>query len=258
MVSGILEAVAGLLEEERLGALATVIDGPHRGQRALISGEGEILSGELSETVASAVIADALTLMSNEQSRTLSFDDEQVFIETLAPPPHLVVWGADEVAITLTEMAGRVGFRSTVCDPRPAFAVADRFPAADRVLAGWPGDLADRLDFDGRTYVVVLTHDDRVEGPLLPLVLASPARYIGALGSRRTHRKRCERLLAEGWGEADVERIHGPVGLDIGAETAAEVAVSILAEMIAARYASGSGEPLVGREGRIHVQRGDE
>jgi xanthine dehydrogenase accessory factor len=258
MVTAMLQAVAGLIEGERLGALVTVVEGPHRGSRALVAGDGTVLEGELPEVIAADVAADARRLMVNERSRTLTFGEGDVFIETLAPPPRLIVWGADEVAITLTEMAGFVGFRSIVCDPRPAFAAADRFPGAEEVLVGWPGDLADRLELDARTYVVVLTHDVRVEGPLLPLLLASPARYIGALGSRRTHRKRCERLTADGWSDDDVARIHGPVGLNIGAETAAEVAVSILAEMISVRYGSGSGESLVGIEGRIHARRGDQ
>jgi xanthine dehydrogenase accessory factor len=258
MVSTMLDAVAGLIEDERLGALVTVVDGPDRGARALVAADGTVLEGGLPDAIADAVVADAKALMVNEQSRTLTFGENDVFIETLAPPPRLIVWGADEVAISLTEMAGTVGFRSVVCDPRPAFAVAERFPGAAEVLAGWPGDLADRLELDARTYVVVLTHDARVEGPLLPLVLASPARYIGALGSRRTHRKRCERLASEGWSDDDVARIRGPVGLDIGAETAAEVAVSIVAEMITVRYGSGSGESLVGTEGRIHARRGDQ
>lgn len=253
----ILDAVARMIDQEQLGALATVVDGPDRGARALIGGDGRLVAGGLPDEITPAVTGDAVTLMSNEQSRTLSYGERDVFIETLAPPPRLIVWGADEVAVTLTAVAGMVGFRSIVCDPRPAFAAADRFPGADEVLVGWPGDLEHRLECDGRTFVVVLTHDERVEGPLLPLLLASPARYIGALGSRRTHRKRCERLAAAGWSAPDVARIHGPVGLDIGAETAAEVAVSILAEMIAARYGSGTGESLVGIEGRIHAQRGD-
>jgi len=145
-----------------------------------------------------------------------------------------------------------------VCDPRPAFTLPERFPDADRVVVGWPGDVVDQVQLDSRTYVVSLTHDTRVEGPLLPVVLQSPARYVGAMGSRRTHAKRIERLAGEGWDAAALERIHGPVGLDIGAERPSEVAVSILAEMIQARYRSGTGEALRGREGRIHRQRPGE
>lgn len=253
-----LDAVADFVAAERLGALATVIQGEGAGARALIaSGEG-VIAGSLPDGIESAVIADAADLMSVEQSRTLTYGESDVFIESLAPQPRLVVWGADEVAVSLAAMARLTGFRVTVCDPRPAFAIPGRFPDADEVLAGWPADLADRVALDGRTYVVVLTHDTRVEGPLLPLVLGSPARYVGALGSRRTHRRRIERLQAAGWSEEDTARIHGPVGLDIGAERPPEIAASILAEMIQARYRSGSGLSLRGREGRIHQHRADE
>lgn len=254
----VLQAAARLVEDERLAALATVVEGAAAGTRALIAGEAGVVAGSLPVEIEADVIADAEDLMAAEQARLLVYGDHSVFVETLAPQPRLVVWGADEVAISLAAMARLAGFRVTVCDPRPAFALADRFPEADEVLAGWPDDLADRVPLDGRTYVVVLTHDSRVEGPLLPRVLGSPARYVGALGSRRTHRKRVERLAAQGWGEEDIRRIHGPVGLDIGAEGPAEIAVSILAEMVQARYRSGSGLSLRGREGRIHGHRPPE
>jgi xanthine dehydrogenase accessory factor len=254
----LLDAIDRFVAEERLGALATVITGPHAGESALIASDGTVVGGALPEDLGGEVVGDAVELMAVEQARTLTYGDSDVFVETLAPQPRLVVWGADEVAISLGSMARQAGFRVIVCDPRPAFAVAERFPDADEVLTGWPADLEDQVLLDGRTYVVVLTHDTRVEGPLLPLVLGSEARYIGTLGSRRTHAKRVERLHGEGWGEADTDRIHGPVGLDIGAERPAEIAVSILAEMIQARYRSGSGLSLRGREGRIHRQRPEE
>ena len=253
-----LEAARAALIGGRRGALATVVSGPGTGDTAFLDADGVVEAGSLPDGLAADAGSDALRLAESEQAATLAYGDREVFLEPVLPPPHLVIWGADEVAIPLSEMSARAGFRVTVCDPRPAFTTPRRFPAADRVLVGWPGDLESEVAFDEGTYVVSLTHDTRVEGPLLPRVLASPARYVGAMGSRRTHAKRIERLAADGWDEADLDRIHGPVGLDIGAELPAEVAVSILAEMIAARYRSGSGAPLRGRRGRIHRQRPGE
>ena len=132
----------------------------------------------------------------------------------------------------------------------------DSSEAAYEVQVGQPEQL--ELPFDGHTYLVVLSHDSRSEDGVLPAALRAPTRYIGAMGSRRTHRLRLERLTAMGFGESDLERIHGPVGLDIGAETPAAVAVSILSELILARYGSGGGVPLQGTAGRIHARREGE
>jgi xanthine dehydrogenase accessory factor len=255
MLGEVVTATRDLLAGARPGSLATVVGGPDVGSGALLDEGGGVITGSLPGGIVGDVGADAVRLADAEQVLTLGYGEHEVFIETLAPPPSLVIWGADEVAVSLASMARETGYRVTVCDPRPAFAVPERFPAAERVVVGWPGDVADQVPIDARTYVVSLTHDARVEGPLLPLLLGSPARYLGAMGSRRTHAKRIERLAAEGWEPADLDRIHGPVGLDIGAERPAEVAVSILAEMIQARYRSGTGIPLAGTEGRIHRQR---
>ncbi|MBU1865817.1 MAG: XdhC family protein [Actinobacteria bacterium] len=251
-------AARDLVRGARSGSLATVVAGPAIGQSVLLDEHGTVVAGSIPEEIGDDVGVDAVRLADTEQAVTLSYHDHDVFIETVAPPPMLVIWGADEVAVSLSAMARRAGFRVTLCDPRPAFTVPERFPDAERVVVGWPDDIAGQVTIDHRTYVVSLTHDGRVEGPLLPTLLASPARYIGAMGSRRTHAKRVERLAAQGWDSAAIDRIHGPVGLDIGAERPAEVAVSILAEMIAARYRSGSGEALRGTEGRIHRQRPGE
>jgi xanthine dehydrogenase accessory factor len=251
-------AAYDLLAAKRPGTLATVVDGPAAGSAALFDEDGGVVAGSLPEGIVADVAADGGRLAETEQAVTLTYGEHDVFVETLAPAPRLVIWGADEVAIPLSAMARLAGFRVTICDPRPAFAVAGRFPDAEEVVVGWPGDVAGDVPIDARTYVVSLTHDSRVEGPLLPRLLGSPARYIGAMGSRRTHAKRLDRLAEEGWDTDSLARIHGPVGLDLGGQSPAEVAVSILAEIVQARYRSGTGDSLRGREGRIHRQRPGE
>jgi len=151
----------------------------------------------------------------------------------------------------------QMGYRVTVVDSRAPFVTEERFPTAHRLLVGWPKDLMGQIDFDRRTWVVVLSHDPRHETPPLEAALKSDTRYIGAMGSRRTHERRIERLEHLEFGRDDIARIHSPIGLDIGAETPQEVAVSILAEMTLVRYGAGSGISLKGVEGRVHKQRGD-
>lgn len=253
-----LEAVRRLIEAERLGAVATVVEGPDAGAKAVLDRTEGLAAGALPEDVAEAVAADAARLMDREQNRTLAYGERRIYIETVAPQPLLLIFGAVHIAQELCRMAHWLGFRVTVNDARPVFTTEERFPEAENVVVGWPGQVAGRLVLDARTYVVMLSHDARFEDPALPLALDSPARYIGVMGSRRTHRKRVERLTAAGWSGEQIARIRGPVGLDIGAEQPGEVAVSILAEMIQVRYGSGTGESLAGRAGRIHLQRTED
>lgn len=253
-----LEAVRRLVEEERLGAAVTVVDGPDAGAKGVIDRTEGMIAGGIPEDIADDVISDAASLMDREQSRTLAYGARQVYIETVAPQPRLVIFGAVHIAQELCRMAYWLGFQVLVNDARPFFTTRERFPEAESVVVGWPDEVADRIDIDPRTYVVMLSHDARFEDPVLPLVLGGPAKYIGVMGSRRTHRRRVARLREAGFDEHQIERIHGPVGLDIGAEQPGEVAISILAEMIQVRYGSGTGDSLVGRAGRIHLQRTED
>lgn len=252
----VTRAVAALIEGERLGALLTAVAGTAVGSKAVLDYGTGVVAGGLS--VSNDLLADARQLMDREQNRVLAYDGDEIFVETLAPPPRLLIFGAVHIAQALCDLATRLGFRVEVSDSRPAFVTEDRFPSAVDLLVGWPDELGDRISIDRRTYVVLLSHDARFEGPVLPMVLASDAKYIGAMGSRRTHRQRVERLAADGYSDEAIARIHGPVGIDIGAETPEETAVSILAEMIQVRYGSGDGLSLTGREGRIHLHRIDD
>lgn len=257
-MSDALSAIQSILDAEEFGSVLTFVGGPAMGAKAVLDADGNTLFGEIPEHVRGPVTEDALVLMNHEQNRTMSYGDHEVFFETLAPPPDLLIFGAVHVAQALTSFATRMGYRVTVVDSRPAFATPDRFPEAKAVLVGWPADLMDQLHFDRRTWVVVLSHDTRHETPVLEAALRSDARYIGAMGSRRTHKLRVERLQGMGFSPEDTDRIQGPVGLDIGAETPQETAVSILAEMTMVRYGAATGLSLHGLEGRIHKQRPED
>jgi xanthine dehydrogenase accessory factor len=257
-VKDTLPAIRRILEAEEFGSVITFVDGPVTGSKAVVDDRGELVAGSLPDEVADDVREDAFALMGLEQHRAMGYAEHSVFIETLAPPPDLLIFGAVHIGQALSSFGSQMGYRVTVVDSRPAFATEERFPDAHRVLVGWPRDLMDQLGFDRRTWVIVLSHDPRHETPPLAAALKSDTRYIGAMGSRRTHAQRVERLKEMGFGDDDLSRIHSPIGLDIGAETPQEIAVSILAEMTLIRYGAGTGLSLRGVEGRVHKQRTDD
>jgi len=205
------------------GVTLTVLEGEHAGERL----EAEVPPGP---------------------SRVLEVDGAQVFVEVLGPPPRLLIVGAIDTAEELCRAAKALGWRTAVIDPRPALATRDRLPSPDELTVAWP----DELEADGDTAVVVLTHEERLDVPALTKALAGDAFYVGAMGSRRTQAKRRERLLEAGLDEEQLERLAGPAGLDLGAHSPAEMAVSILAEVLAVR-AGRDGGRLVARSGPIHA-----
>lgn len=212
----LLEQVVAAQEEGRPVVLATRLDD---GAQALLD-PGEARKEWGGEEVARSARAD--------QAVTLP---DGVFLRPYNPSPEAVIVGAVHIAQALVPMAERAGFAVTVIDPRTAFATADRFPGA-RLLPLWPDEALEHVRFHSRTAVIALTHDPKIDDPVLKAALASPAFYVGALGGRKTHGQRKERLAADGLDEARIERIRGPIGLPIGARTPEEIAVAVLAEVV--------------------------
>jgi len=164
-----------------------------------------------------------------------------VFLEPFPRPPELFIFGGSHVAIPLTRLASAVGFRVTVVDARSKFADRERFPEARRVIHAWPDEVLKDLPMDGSTYVVILTHDPKFDDPTIMAALRGRPRYIGAIGSKKTHRDRVARLVKAGVDPGEIERVHAPIGLDLGAQTAEETALAILAQMVAARHGKEGG-----------------
>jgi xanthine dehydrogenase accessory factor len=194
-------------------------------------------------------IADAAArALDAEASGTVAIpvgaEDVEVFVEVFPPRPRLIVFGGVHVAVALVRLARELGYRTIVADGRAAFANRDRFPDADELLVAWPEEAFARIGLDRASYVAVLTHDPKFDEPALAIALRSDARYVGAIGSRRTQAARRARLLARGVTEAELARLHGPIGLDLGGRGAGEIALAILAEMTAVRYGAG-GRPMM-------------
>ncbi len=235
----ILPALARSLAENRLAVLLTVVRGAGTGRKMLVLPGGEI-SGSLGNTDLDHEAISSLP--ENWATRTpLQIElrnGEIVFADFIVPPPRLVIIGASHIAIPLVALAKTLAFHTIVVDARSAFATRERFPHADELIIGWPADVLQQLKLDAATCVVTLSHDDKLDNPALLFAITSPARYIGALGSRTTHAKRLEALLAEGAREEDLKRIHAPVGLKIGARQPEEIALSIMAEIVATAHSS--------------------
>jgi xanthine dehydrogenase accessory factor len=194
-------------------------------------------------------------LIRSGHSRVVELHGRRVFADVYGPPPRLFVYGAVDTADALCAAAKAIGWRTIVADARRRFATKERLPNADEIIVAWPDEALAQVAPDHTTAVMVLTHDDKFDLPLLTGALATEAYYIGALGSRRNQERRRERLLEAGVDESELERISGPAGLDIGAHTPAETAVSMLAEIMAVR-AGRDGGRLKESSGRIHAEVG--
>ena len=201
--------------------------------------------------------AEAVLSLGRSEERSLGRQGEHgahdvtYFVESHAPPPHLVLVGAADVTRALVRLGGLLGYRTIVCDPRATFTTFARFPEADEVVVDWPDRYLSSTTLDERAVVCVLTHDERVDVPARGAARRAPAGYVGARGSRRTTSDRIKRLLEAGVDQRDIDRIAAPIGLDLGSTTPEETAVSILAEVIARRN-HRAGAPLAEGDGPLH------
>jgi xanthine dehydrogenase accessory factor len=272
--------VAAAIKAGQPTAVATVIAGPGRaGARRVIRGSvpglnghgdggaaepdvvaawGTLAGGErLDQAVdddAYGMLAQGLTAVRHYGEHGERRGDElSVFVQSFAPPPRMLVFGAIDFAAAVARAGKFLGYHVTVCDARPVFATHARFPDADEVIVEWPHRFLARTPVDERTVICVLTHDPKFDVPVLEVALRTPAGYIGAMGSRRTHDDRLARLREAGLTDEELARLRSPIGLDLGARTPEETAVSVAAELIQLRW-GGSGRPLTDTMGRIHAR----
>ncbi|MDT5050618.1 MAG: xanthine dehydrogenase accessory factor [Mycobacterium sp.] len=267
-----LGLVAEDIDNHRPVALATVIahsDPAWVGRRLVVRPDS--VEGSLGSLRADAAVTDdARGLLAAGRSEVLTYGPDgqrrgvgmEVFVASHAPRPRMLVFGAIDFAAAVAQQGSFLGYRVTVCDARPVFATKARFPTADEVVVEWPhrylAAQADAGAIDGRTVICVLTHDPKFDVPLLQVAVRLPdVAYIGAMGSRRTHADRMDRLRETDLTESELARLASPIGLDLGARTPEETAVSIAAEIIAKRW-GGGGRPLAEIVGRIHHEQGSD
>jgi xanthine dehydrogenase accessory factor len=264
-----LADIAGDIEAGRPVAVATVVEHPDAtrvGRRMIIRpDEDSPIVGSLGSARADAAVADDVRgLLATGKTELLTYGPEgqrrgegmRVFAASYAPRPRMLVFGAIDFAAAVARLGGFLGYRVTVCDARPVFATRTRFPDSDEVIVDWPHRyLAAEVEagrIDGRTVICVLTHDPKFDVPVLEIALRLPeVGYIGAMGSRKTHEERLQRLRDAGLDEAEIGRLSSPIGLDLGARTPEETAVSIAAEIIGQHW-GGHGGRLAELTGRIH------
>ena len=231
---------ASLREAVRLDeplALATVIAGPapQLGGHAVLRAGGAA-AGSLEGPVLTAAAAALAEALATSRPARVAVAGGELFVDVLRPLPTLVVVGGVHIAVALVALARTLGFRTVIVDPRPAFANPERFPHADRIESAWPDEALKALGLTSSTAVAVLTHDPKLDDPALRAALPSAAFYVGALGSKNTQAKRRKRLLEAGLTEAQVDRLRAPIGLDLGGRSPEEIALSVMAEVVAARH----------------------
>lgn len=243
--------------EDGRAALVTVVRSPSGspaiGSKLLVTADGA-REGSLGDTgLDDRAAAMAEELMWAERSELREEGELGLFVDVTHPAPRLLIFGAVDYAGALCRLARACSWRPYVIDPRSQFATAERFPEAEEVVAAWPADAFAKLGgIDRATYIAILTHDPKLDDAALEIALRSPAAYIGAMGSRRAQEKRRERLVAIGVTDEELGRLAAPIGLDLGATTSEETALSIMAEVVAVRQGRAGGRLSAAGAGRIH------
>jgi xanthine dehydrogenase accessory factor len=245
----VTERLLRVVDNEERAVLLTVIEGEPLGAHALVLENGE----RHGDSVPEEALGQAEQLIREHTNRILELDGARVYAEIYGPPPRLLIYGAVDTAEAMCAAAKLLGWRTIVADARAKFATAERLPSADELIVEWPEQALAQVAPDHATAVVVLTHDDKFDVPALKAALESEAFYVGALGSRRNQERRRERLLEAGVDAEAIERVHGPCGLDIGAESQPETALSILAEVLAVRMGRDGGRLKAAKQ-RIHAE----
>ncbi|MFJ3927430.1 XdhC family protein [Streptomyces sp. NPDC090022] len=258
----VFESALAAAADGAAAAVARIAEGPAElmGRAVLVRGEGAYEGGlgghpELDRTVAeearAMLDAGRTGVLEIGADGRLCGEPLRVLVESSVPPPRMIVFGAIDFASALVRIGKFLGYRVTLCDARPVFATRNRFPEADEIVVDWPHRYLESTDVDGRTVLCVLTHDAKFDVPLLELALRLPVAYVGAMGSRRTHEDRNKRLREVGVTELELARLRSPIGLDLGARSPEETALSIAAEIVANRR-GGSGVALTGAHTPIH------
>ena len=235
----VFDKLAEAVAQEQGVSLATVIRGEPLGAKLLVYDDSRREGSLGDQALDEAVARDALEMLPNNRTEVRSYptagETIDVYIESYLPPRRLVIVGAVHTAIPLVTFAKELGYHTTVIDARGLFATQERFPHADELIEAWPDEALATLPLGPQTDIVMLAHDPKFEDPAMEVALRSRAGYIGAMGSKKTSAERNERLRAKGFTDEQIDRIHGPIGINIGAKSPAEVAISILAEIIAVR-----------------------
>src|ERR1700730_8761811 len=237
----VLEEVRRAVETSRPVALLTVLAGEHAGKRAAATADGGLVGSLGGSSTVTEAVAAARPRIASGPPGVEEIWGMRVFVDPIVPAPQLVVIGAVHIPVALTTMARAGGFTVSVVDPRTAFNNLERIPDADRLVTAWPDEALPHFDLGPRDAAVCLAHDPKFEDPALTALLRTETGYIGAIGSRGTHAKRVARLREAGFSDADIARIHSPVGLNLGAATPEEIAIAILAEIVAVRRGRNAG-----------------